>query len=71
MLGWEHRMCWAAARVIAVSPQATAVMRELFGIAAFSVASHRRRPGLLSASVRRAAHRGLGVRGFDGLAAQF
>jgi glycosyltransferase involved in cell wall biosynthesis len=39
MLDWEKSMCQTAARVIAVSPQDTAVMRDLFGIEAFSVAT--------------------------------
>jgi len=39
MFDWERRMCRAAARVIAVSPQDTAVMRDLFGINAVSVAT--------------------------------
>ncbi len=37
MFAWERRMCQAAARVIAVSPQDADVMRELFGIEAVSV----------------------------------
>jgi len=39
MFNWERRMCRAAARVIAVSPQDATVMRELFGIEAVSVAT--------------------------------
>jgi len=39
MFDWEKRMCRAAAAVIAVSPQDAAVMRELFGVEAFSVAT--------------------------------
>ena len=39
MFDWERRMCRAAARVIAVSPQDAAVMRDLFGIEAVSVAT--------------------------------
>jgi polysaccharide biosynthesis protein PslH len=39
MLDWERRMCQAAGRVIAVSPQDATVMRELFGIEAVSVAT--------------------------------
>jgi len=39
MFEWEKRMCRAAAAVIAVSPQDAAVMRELFGVEAFSVAT--------------------------------
>lgn len=37
MFTWERRMCRAAARVIAVSPQDGDVMRNLFGISAVSV----------------------------------
>jgi glycosyltransferase involved in cell wall biosynthesis len=37
MFDWERRMCRAAGRVIAVSPQDATVMRELFGIEAVSV----------------------------------
>ncbi len=37
MFNWERRMCQAAARVIAVSPQDGEVMQNLFGIAARSV----------------------------------
>ena len=32
MFNWERRMCLSAGRVIAVSPQDAAVMRELFGV---------------------------------------
>ena len=39
MFDWERRMCRAAGRVIAVSPQDATVMRELFGIEAVSVAT--------------------------------
>ena len=39
MFGWERRMSQAAGRVIAVSPQDAAVMRELYGIRAVSVAT--------------------------------
>jgi glycosyltransferase involved in cell wall biosynthesis len=39
MFDWERRMCQAAGRVIAVSPQDAAVMRELFGVEAVSVAT--------------------------------
>ena len=39
MFGWERRMSQAAERVIAVSPQDAAVMRELYGIRAVSVAT--------------------------------
>jgi len=33
MFNWEKRMCLAAGRVVAVSPQDAAIMRELFGVA--------------------------------------
>ena len=39
MFEWERRVCRAAARVIAVSPQDVAVMRDLFGIEAICVAT--------------------------------
>jgi glycosyltransferase involved in cell wall biosynthesis len=39
MFDWERRMCQAAGRVIAVSPQDATVMRELFGVEADSVAT--------------------------------
>jgi len=32
MFSWERRMCLAAGRVVAVSPQDAAVMRDLFGV---------------------------------------
>ena len=37
MEDWERRMCRAAARVIAVSPQDAETMREMFGVEAASV----------------------------------
>ncbi len=37
MFNWERRMCRAAARVIAVSPQDAELMRKMFGIEASSV----------------------------------
>jgi polysaccharide biosynthesis protein PslH len=37
MFDWERRICRAAARVIAVSPQDARVMRDLFGIEAVSI----------------------------------
>ncbi|MGA9567941.1 MAG: glycosyltransferase [Candidatus Korobacteraceae bacterium] len=37
MFKWERRMCRAAARVIAVSPQDAEVMRKMFGVEASSV----------------------------------
>jgi glycosyltransferase involved in cell wall biosynthesis len=36
MFNWERRMCLSAGRVIAVSPQDAAVMRELFGVSKVS-----------------------------------
>ena len=39
MFAWERRMCRAAARVIAVSTQDAAVMRDLFGVEPVSVAT--------------------------------
>lgn len=36
MFNWERRMCRSAGRVIAVSPQDAALMRELFGVAKVS-----------------------------------
>ncbi len=39
MFDWERRMCQAAARVIAVSPQDAVIMREQFGVEAVSVAT--------------------------------
>jgi glycosyltransferase involved in cell wall biosynthesis len=39
MFEWERRTSQAAARVIAVSPQDAAIMRDLFGIEALSVAT--------------------------------
>jgi polysaccharide biosynthesis protein PslH len=39
MFSWECRMCQAAARVIAVSPQDADLMRSMFGVKAISVAT--------------------------------
>jgi len=39
MFNWERRMCRAAARVIAVSPQDAATMRRMFAVEAVSVST--------------------------------